>query len=144
MKFLTLNEIKDQCRIEHDFTLEDTLLTAYGGASENTLLRICNRSYSDLLETFGEDDGEGGTVVPADFRVAALMLAKHLYEHRGPTENVSVSMVPYALDLLIKPYIRMDGAELPVDPVAYYLTDFYGRRIVTADDCYIVVIKRFD
>lgn len=107
MKFLTLDEIKDQCRIEHDFTLEDTLLTAYGGASENTLLRICNRSYSDLLENFGEGGGEGGTVVPADFRVAALMLAKHLYEHRGPTENVSVSMVPYALDLLIKPFIRL-------------------------------------
>ena len=110
MKFLTLNEIKDQCRIEHDFTLEDTLLTAYGGASENTLLRICNRSYSDLLENFGEDgddDGEGSKVVPADFRVAALLLAKHLYEHRGPTENVSVSMVPYALDSLIKPFMRL-------------------------------------
>ena len=95
MKFLTLDEIKDQCRIEHDFTLEDTLL------------RICNRSYDDLLTHFGDDDGKGGKVVPADFRVAALMLAKHLYEHRGPTENVSVSMVPYALDLLIKPFMRL-------------------------------------
>lgn len=107
MKFLTLDEIKDQCRIEHDFTLEDALLTAYGGASENTLLRICNRSYSDLLTHFGDDNGEGVKVVPADFRAAALMLAKHLYEHRGPTENVSVSMVPYALDLLIKPFMRL-------------------------------------
>jgi len=111
MKFLTLDEIKDQCRIEHDFTLEDTLLTAYGGASENTLLRICNRSYSDLLENFGDDDGEGGKVVPADFRVAALLMAKHLYEHRGPTENVSVSMVPYALDLLIKPFMRLTAED---------------------------------
>jgi uncharacterized phage protein (predicted DNA packaging) len=111
MKFLTLNEIKDQCRIEHDFTLEDTLLTTYGGASENALLRICNRSYSDLLENFGDDDGECGKVVPADFRVAALLLAKHLYEHRGPTENVSVSMVPYALDSLIKPFMRLTSAE---------------------------------
>jgi uncharacterized phage protein (predicted DNA packaging) len=107
MKFLTLNEIKQQCRIEEKFTMEDTLLTAYGGASENTLLRICNRSYSDLLENFGDDDGEGGKVVPPDFRVAALLLAKHLYEHRGPTENVSVSMVPYALDSLIKPFMRL-------------------------------------
>ena len=111
MKFLTLNEIKDQCRIEHDFTLEDTLLTAYGGASENTLLRICNRSYDDLLTHFGDDDGEGGKVVPDDFRVAALLLTKHLYEHRGPTENVSVSMVPYALDQLIKPFIRLTTDE---------------------------------
>ena len=107
MKFLTLDEIKDQCRIEHDFDLEDTLLNAYGAAAENTLLRICNRSYDDLLTHFGDDDGKGGKVVPADFRVAALMLAKHLYEHRGPTENVSVSMVPYALDQLIKPFMRL-------------------------------------
>lgn len=111
MKFLKLDEIKDQCRIERDFDLENTLLTAYGGASENTLLRICNRSYSDLLENFGDDDGDGGKVVPADFRVAALMLAKHLYEHHGPTENVSVSMVPYAIDSLIKPFMRLTTAD---------------------------------
>lgn len=107
MKFLTLEQIKAQCRIEEDFTLEDTLLTAYGGAAENTLLRTCNRTYSDLLENFGEDDGGGGKVVPDDFRVAALLLAKHLYEHRGPTENVPQSMVPYALDLLVKPFMRL-------------------------------------
>jgi uncharacterized phage protein (predicted DNA packaging) len=111
MKFLKLEDIKAQCRIEPDFTDEDTLLTAYGGAAENTLLRTCNRTYSDLLENFGEDDGKGGKVVPPDFRVAALMLAKHLYEHRGPTENVSVSMVPYALDYLIKPFMRLTTAD---------------------------------
>jgi uncharacterized phage protein (predicted DNA packaging) len=111
MKFLTLDEIKDQCRIEHDFTLEDTLLTAYGNAAENTLLRTCRRTYDNLLATFGEDDGEGGKVVPDDFRVAALLLAKHLYEHRGPTESVSQSMVPYALDLLVKPFMRLTGDE---------------------------------
>jgi uncharacterized phage protein (predicted DNA packaging) len=107
MKFLKLDEIKDQCRIEQDFDLENTLLNAYGAAAENALLRICNRSYDDLLENFGENDGKGGKVVPEDFRVAALMLAKHLYKHRGPTENVSVSMVPYTLDQLIKPFMRL-------------------------------------
>ena len=91
--------------------MEDTLLTAYGSASENTLLRVCNRTYDDLLDNFGEDDGEGGKVVPPDFRVAALMLAKHLYEHRGPTENVSLSIVPYSIDLLIKPFMRLTSAE---------------------------------
>ena len=111
MKFLTLEDIKAQCRIEPGFTDEDKLLTAYGGASENTLLRICNRSYDDLLEHFGEDDGDGGKVVPEDFRVAALLLAKHLYEHRGPTEMVTQSMVPYTLDLLIKPFMRLTTGE---------------------------------
>lgn len=107
MKFLTLTEIKAQCRIEEDFTQEDTLLTAYGGAAENALLRVCNRTYDDLLENFGEDGGEGNKVVPTDFRLAALMLAKHLYEHRGPTENVPIYIVPYAMDLMVKPFIRL-------------------------------------
>jgi hypothetical protein len=63
------------------------------------------------LENFGEDDGEDNKVVPPDFRIAALMLAKHLYEHRGPTENVSLSMVPYSIDMLIKPFMRLTSAE---------------------------------
>ena len=91
--------------------MEDTLLTAYGSASENALLRVCNRTYDDLLENFGEDGEKGGKVVPPDFRIAALMLAKHLYEHRGPTENVSLSMVPYSIDLFIKPFMRLTSAE---------------------------------
>lgn len=107
MKWLKLNEIKDQCRIEHDFTLEDTLLTAYGNAAENALLRICNRTCDDLLDTFGEDDGKGGKKCPSDFYVASLMLAKHLYEHRGPTEGITLSAVPYSLDLLIKPFTKL-------------------------------------
>ena len=111
MKFLTLEQIKAQCRIEEDFTLEDTLLTSYGGAAENTLLRICNRTYDDLLANFGDDNGEGGKMVPDDFRVAALLLTKHLYEHRGPTDSVPQSMVPYALDLLVKPFMRLTGDE---------------------------------
>jgi uncharacterized phage protein (predicted DNA packaging) len=112
MKFLTLNEIKDQCRIEHDFTLEDTLLTAYGNASENALLRICGRSYENLLEEFGEDDGNGGVKCPSDFYVASLLLAKHLYEHRGPVEGITLSAVPYSLDLLIKPFMKLTSEEV--------------------------------
>ena len=111
MKFLTLKEIKAQCRIEEDFTLEDSLLNRYGAAAENTLLRMCNRTYDDLLAEFGEDDGKGGKVVPSDFFLAALLLSKHLYEHRGPTENISISMVPYTLDMMIKPFMRLTSAE---------------------------------
>ena len=66
---------------------------------------------SALLEAFGEDDGAGGKTVPSDFYVAALMLTKHLYEHRGPTEMVTQSMVPYTLDLLIKPFMRLTTGE---------------------------------
>jgi hypothetical protein len=111
MKFLTLKDIKAQCRIEPDFTYEDKLLDKFGAAVENTLLRAVNRTYDGLLEAFGEDDGDGGKTVPSDFYVAALMLVKHIYEHRGPTDMVTQSMVPYTLDLLIKPFMRLTTGE---------------------------------
>lgn len=111
MKFLKLEDIKAQCRIEPDFTDEDKLLEKFGAAIENALLRTVNRSYDGLLEAFGEDDGDGGKTVPSDFYVAALMLVKHIYEHRGPTEMVTQSMVPYTLDLLIKPFMRLTTGE---------------------------------
>ena len=37
MKFLTLEQIKAQCRIEEDFTLEDTKLTLYGDSAEQVI-----------------------------------------------------------------------------------------------------------
>ena len=42
--------------------------------------------------------------MPNDLYVAGLMLACHLYEHRGPTSNVSLSAIPYTLDMFWKPY----------------------------------------
>jgi hypothetical protein len=111
MKFLKLEDIKAQCRIEPDFTDEDKLLDKFGAAVENTLLRTVDRTYDGLLEAFGEEDGDGGKTVPSDFYVAALMLVKHIYEHRGPTEMVTQSMVPYTLDLLIKPFMRLTTGE---------------------------------
>lgn len=106
MKFLTLQDIKAQCRIEPDFTDEDTLLQLYGAAAENTLLRICNRSVDDIIELFGEDNK-----MPSDFIVAGLLLAKHLYEHRGPTQNVPIAMVPYTIDMLIMPFMKLGARE---------------------------------
>ena len=96
LKWLTLDNIKAQCRIMPENTLEDKILTLYGAAAENTLLNAMNRTVESLTEEYGE--------VPDDLHVAGLLLANHLYEHRGPTTNVSLSVVPYSLDWLWKPY----------------------------------------
>lgn len=96
LKWLTLNDIKDQCRIERSFTLEDRMLTLYGCAAENALLNAMRRTYDDLVEEYGG--------IPDDLVVAGLLLANHLYEHHGPTENVTLSAVPYSLDIYWKPY----------------------------------------
>ena len=96
LKWLTLEDIKAQCRIEPDNTLEDTLLTLYGAAAEQALLNACNRTYENLIDQYTE--------VPNDLYVAGLLLTCHLYEHRGPTTNVTLSVVPYTLDMFWKPY----------------------------------------
>jgi uncharacterized phage protein (predicted DNA packaging) len=105
MKWITLEQVKAQCRIEPDFTEEDALLTTYGNAAEQGILRLLERSWEDVCESLSREDIDGGLTI------AALMLAEHLYKHRGPTENVSVSMVPYALDSLIKPFMRLTTDE---------------------------------
>lgn len=101
MKWLTLEKIKQQCRIEADFTMEDTLLTSYGTSAESTILNHLNRTYYDLTEQYGE--------VPQDIINASLMLVDVWYQHRSPVESLNMSIVPYTFDLLIKPYMRLAG-----------------------------------
>jgi len=96
---LTLDAIKAQCRIERCFTGEDQLLTIYGNAAEDGILRVLNRSIDEIRESYGG--------VPDGLKVAGLMLAEHLYTHRGPTENVQLSSIPYAVDFYMKPYMKL-------------------------------------
>lgn len=102
MKWLTLEKIKQQLRIEQDFTMEDELLTGYGESAESTILNHLNRTYYDIKEQYGE--------VPHDIINASLMLVDVWYQHRSPVESVNLSVVPYAFDLIIKPYMKLAGS----------------------------------
>ena len=108
MKWLTLDKIKEQCRIEEDFTMEDNLLKGYGTSAENTILKHLNRTYYDLTELYGEVDEE--TPEWSDIINASLMLVDVWYNHRCPLENLSMSIVPYTFELLIKPYMKLAGS----------------------------------
>ena len=145
MKWLTLQKIKQQLRIEADFTMEDAILTGYGNSAESTILNHLNRTYYDLTEQYGE--------VPQDIINASLMLVDVWYQHRSPVESVNLSMVPYTFDMLIKPYMKLAGsvcgddyqtvtlgsdvkieftAELP-NELTLHDVDFSGR-VINADD----------
>lgn len=102
MKWLTLEKIKQQLRIESDFTQEDALLTSYGESAESTILNHLNRPYYDLTELYGQ--------VPQDIINASLMLVDVWYQHRSPVEALSLSIVPYTFDLLLKPYMKLAGS----------------------------------
>ena len=99
MKWLTLEEIKQQCRIEQSFTDEDAILTRYGNSAENTVLQICHRTYDDFIREYGE--------IPADVVEASLLLVTNSYEHRSPASQYNMYAIGYAFDMKIKPYMRL-------------------------------------
>lgn len=112
MKFLTLEQIKAQCRIEPDFDMEDAELTLYGDSAEQTVLNVCRRSYEDFIETYGD--------IPADIIHATLLLVTISYEQRSAVTIQNMSAVPYAFDMKVKPYMRLadeDGDTVPVQTV---------------------------
>ena len=99
MKWLKLERIKQQLRIEPDFHEEDELLEEYGESAEEVLLNYLNRTYEDVIEVYGR--------VPAPLRHASLMLVDMSYQYRSPVSAQSISLMPYTFDILIKPYIKL-------------------------------------
>ena len=98
MKWLTLEKIKAQLRIEMDFHDEDELLELYGESAEEVLMAVLNRTYEDLFEEYGR--------VPMPVVHASLMLVAKSYKDR------EVDMAQEAHDnktfsLLLKPYARL-------------------------------------
>jgi uncharacterized phage protein (predicted DNA packaging) len=103
MKWLTLERIKQQCRIESDFTEEDSLLEMYGESAEEVLLNHLNRSYEDLMQIYGR--------IPAPLVHASLMLVDVSYQHRSPVSPQNMLIVPYTFGVLVKPYMRLANNE---------------------------------
>lgn len=103
MKWLTLERIKQQLRIEPDFHDEDSLLEMYGESAEEVLLNYLNRTYAEVTEEYSG--------VPTPLQHASLMLVDTSYQYRSPVSAQSMSLVPYTFDILVKPYMRLADKE---------------------------------
>lgn len=99
MKWLNLNLIKAQIRMEPDFTLEDDLLTMYGESAEKTVLDVIQRDYTDVIETWGE--------TPKPLVHASLLLVAQSYQNRESVSMQNLYTVPYAFDMMVKPYMKL-------------------------------------
>jgi uncharacterized phage protein (predicted DNA packaging) len=97
MKWLTLEWIKEHSRI--DFDGEDGLLELYGESAEDTVLNVIARSYEEVMELWG--------TVPKPLFVAALMLVEVSYTQRAPITQQNMYTVPYAFDMMVKPYMKL-------------------------------------
>lgn len=105
MKFLTIDKIKQQLRL--DCTCEAELLDDYGNSAEQTLAGYIGfvdenniPSVDKMLEAYGNK-------MPDPLVHAALMLVDLSYQYRNPISNQNMSVVPYTFDLLVKPYVKL-------------------------------------
>ena len=105
MKFLTLNDLKDQIRMERSDTTEDTVLTRYATAAERKIFSDTGYTYEELLAR-GDDGPNNTKVFPEDLVLAGLMLAATWYKYRENLENVSMSHVDYSYENLISDYVK--------------------------------------
>ena len=101
MKWLTLERIKQQLRIEPDFHDEDDILELYGESAEDAILEVLNRSYEDMYEVYGR--------IPAPIVHASLMLVAQSYKDREKDLVQQVYANP-TFSLLLKPYMRLAGS----------------------------------
>ena len=98
LRWLTLEGIKQQLRIEQDFHEEDEWLEGAGEAAEYAILGVLNRSYENLYEVYGH--------IPAPVRQASLMLVASLYKDREK-DLVQEVHNNKTFALMLKPCIRL-------------------------------------
>jgi uncharacterized phage protein (predicted DNA packaging) len=100
MKFLTFDQIKAQLRLDDQQAFDEhDLLEIYGEAAEDMVLNTCNRTMEDIVEQWGN--------VPKALVQAGLMLVAQSYQHREPASPQNLYAVPYAFDMMVKPYMRL-------------------------------------
>ena len=117
MKYLTFDAIKAQLRLDDEqASLEHDLLEDYGTAAEDAILNLTGRSYTDIIETYGE--------VPRPISIATLMLVDNWYKERSPISPQPMSTVRYAFDVMVKPYMRLATTDTPTTTN----TNQYGRH----------------
>jgi hypothetical protein len=125
MKWLNLDEIKDQLRIEHDFDLEDTKLTLYGESAEQAILDLCRRTYDDFIDNYG--------AIPPTIRECSLLLVVMSYEHGTPASAQQMYNVGYTFDLKLKPYMRLADGPLDETPIQEVVMGSDTKIAFTAD-----------
>lgn len=99
---LTLPEIKEQCRIEVDFTDEDMLLTLLGEAAEAKATTYLNRNLYPAKDVIPDTDDDGITLTN-DIKLGMLMLISHWYENRSSVSELEMSETPQAFEFLLYP-----------------------------------------
>lgn len=99
-KFPTLDEIKNQCRIDNDD--ENNLLDIYLKAAINKAQNYTNRIFYE--DRIPEDADDSAMLVEPDLKLALLLLIGYWYQQREEASSDSLSSIPYGFNALLSPY----------------------------------------
>lgn len=100
MKWLNLQLIKNQLRLEPDYNDEDDMLELYGDSAEEVIMEYIRRDYDEIIEKY--------TSVPKNLVLASLMLVDISYQNRSAVSPQNLSVIPYGnIDTLVKPYCKL-------------------------------------
>lgn len=73
MSFVTLEEAKDQCAVDHDVTLHDARLNRLIASAETWASNFLNRPLSDLVESGSEVPTGLDGIIPEDVKSGILL-----------------------------------------------------------------------
>lgn len=99
---VTLEQVKFQCRIEHDD--EDTLLAEYMAAARDHVQMHLDRT---IYESAVPDDDPDGVIDNPSIDQATLLLISHWYAHREAVSESSMTEMPMGTYHLLQPYRNM-------------------------------------
>lgn len=97
MNYITLEEIKQQCKVDSWFTDDDNMLTSIGNGAENYLENYLDRALDDIT-------AENGGTLPDALHSALLMLCDYLYDNSGSGTMQDVPQAFFVLSLPFKSY----------------------------------------
>ncbi|MGJ0638033.1 head-tail connector protein [Xenorhabdus bovienii] len=102
---LSLDLVKQHCKIESDFHDDDDLLNTYIGASVKYVENYTRRSLYPDKEAKGYADDPDHLLLTADVQAAMLLLIAQWYENRSAASvGQSVSSLPFSVVALLQPY----------------------------------------
>lgn len=99
MALVDITLLKTHVRAD-DFSDDDQYLQHLLEAAEDYVCQATKRSSAELLEI-------GNGQLPVMLSHAVLLIAGHWYNQREAVAGVTMSEVPYTLQALIKPYVRL-------------------------------------
>lgn len=104
MAWITLEEVKHQCRLELDDTSQDLLISLYMAAARRAIEKHTDM---ELLDDEPGEKTERQLVITDDLKAAGLLMVGHWFSNREAVSDVEKVEVPFAFRFLIAPYTRM-------------------------------------